>query len=190
MWSTVGQGPPYAKRRPSARTGGLLLCAAQSEVERHLRPGQFDVEILSGGYPVCAVLHGIAMSLKLGLSIALRSLLALASASAVVVLVNLGGGELADTTGFPHGGEARLAWDLGWVFLAGASAAWVVVTLAPRAPLMHAAAFFALMMIVSGLAVIQLGGDWPRWLSAGVLLAVPLQTVLGAGWALRGRKRA
>lgn len=130
------------------------------------------------------------MSLKSGLWIALRSLLALASAAVVVALLNLCGGELADATGFPEGGEARLAWDLGWVFLAGASAAWMVVKLAPRAPRAHAAAFFVLMLVVAVLALIQLGGDWPCWFSVGILLAAPLQVVLGAGWALRGSKRA
>jgi hypothetical protein len=128
---------------------------------------------VADGNPVRADLHGIAVSLKSGFPIALRSLFALVSAFVVAVLVNLGGGELADTTGFPDGGEARLAWDLGWVFIAGVFATLLVVKLA-----------------VAALAVIQLGGDWPRWFSAGILLAVPLQVGLGAGWALRGSKRA
>lgn len=130
------------------------------------------------------------MSLKHGLSIALRSLFAMSSALALVVLITLGGGELADATGFPRGGEARLAWDLGWVFLAGMFAAWMVVKLAPRAPRMHAVVFFALMSGVALLAVIRLGDDWPCWFSAGILLAVPLQVGLGAGWVLREKKYA
>lgn len=130
------------------------------------------------------------MSLKSGFPIALRSLFALVSAFVVVVLINLGGGELADKTGFPDGGEARLAWDLGGVFIAGVFAAWMAVKLAPRAPRAHAAVFFVLVLAVAVSAVIQLGGDWPRWFSAGILLAVPLQVGLGAGWALRGRKYA
>jgi hypothetical protein len=129
------------------------------------------------------------MSLKHGPSVALRSLLTMGLAFAVVVLVNLGGGALADTTGFPKGGEARLAWDLGWVFIAGVFAAWLVVKLAPCAPRVHAVVFFALMLVVAAVAVFQLGGDWPRWFSVGILLAVPLQVGLGAGWALRERKR-
>ena len=130
------------------------------------------------------------MSLKPASLLALRSLLALALAFVVVVLVNLGGGELADATGFPNGGEARLAWDLLLVFLAGMFAAWLVVKLAPCAPRMHAVAFCALMLAVAVLAVIRIDGDWPRWFSTGILLAVPLQVGLGAGWAVRDRKRA
>lgn len=130
------------------------------------------------------------MPLKRGLSLALHSLLALTLAFVVVVLVNLGGGELADATGFPKGGEARLAWDLAWVFLAGMPAAWLMVKLAPCAPYAHAGLFFVLMLAVAVLAVMRFGGDWPRWFSAGILLAVPLQMGLGAGWALRERKSA
>jgi ABC-type multidrug transport system permease subunit len=128
----------------------------------------------------------VGMSLKLVSLLALRSLLAMALAFAVVVLVNLGGGELADATGFPNGGEARLAWDLGWVFLAGVLAAWAVVKLAPCAPRAHAAVFFVLMLAVAALAVAQFGGDWPRWFSVGIL-AVPLQVGLGTGRGLRAR---
>lgn len=128
------------------------------------------------------------MPLKRGLSLALHSLLALTLAFVVVVLVNLGGGELADATGFPKGGKARLAWDLAWVFIAGVFAAWLVVKLAPRVPRVHGAVFFSLMLAVAAFAVVQFGGDWPRWFSAGILLAVPLQVGLGAGWALRERK--
>lgn len=129
------------------------------------------------------------MPLKLFL-LALRSLLTMTLAFVVVVLVNLAGGGLADASGFPEGGEARLAWDLAWVFLAGMFAAWLVVKLAPCAPRMHAVAFFALMLAVAVLAVIRIDGDWPRWFSAGILLAVPLQVGLGAGWVMRDRKHA
>lgn len=107
----------------------------------------------------------------------------------VLPLVNLAGGALADLTGFPAAGEGRLAWDLGWVFVAGSLAAWAVARLAPRAARTHAAAFFALMLTVSVLAVARLGEDWPRWFSAGILIALPLQVGLGTWWALRGRER-
>ncbi|MGH8025517.1 MAG: hypothetical protein ACREO0_02215 [Pseudoxanthomonas sp.] len=130
------------------------------------------------------------MSLKRGLSVALRSLLAVGLALAVLPLVNLAGGALADLTGLLKGGESRLAWDLGWVFISGSLAAWVVTRLAPRAAPAHAAAFFALMLAVGVLAVARLGGDWPPWFSAGILLTLPLQVWLGAWWALRGGKRA
>jgi hypothetical protein len=127
------------------------------------------------------------MSLKRGSWLALRSLLAMASALAVLLLVNLAGGALADRTGSPAAGEARLAWDLGWFFVAGSLAAWTVAKLAPRAPRLHVAAFFALVTGV--LAVVRLGDDWPHWFSAGILIGLPLQAGLGGWWALRDRKR-
>ena len=120
---------------------------------------------------------------------ALRSVLAMAAGFVVVALVNQGGGELGDLIGFAGGGERRLAWDLGWVFIAGMLAAWVAVRLAPCARRAHAAVFFAAMLAVAAWAVAQMGDDWPRWFSAGVVLAVPLQVGLGACWALRGGSR-
>ncbi|HEX7802674.1 MAG TPA: hypothetical protein VF471_07960 [Pseudoxanthomonas sp.] len=129
------------------------------------------------------------MSLKRGSWLALRSLLAIGAGLVVLPLVNLAGGALADLTGFPAAGEGRLAWDLGWLFTAGSLAAWTVARLAPRAARAHAAALFALMLVVSVLAVAQLGEDWPRWFSAGVLIALPLQVGLGTWWALRSRGR-
>jgi len=129
------------------------------------------------------------MPLKSGFTMALRSVLALVLALAMVVLANLGGGGLADATGFPRAGEARLAWDLCWFFLAGLFAAWIVAKLAPRAPRSHAVVFFALMLVATVLAVIRLGDDWPRWFSGGLLLSLPLQVLLGTKWAMRGRKQ-
>lgn len=126
------------------------------------------------------------MSPKRGLLLALCSLLAFS----VVILVNLAGGELADFTGFPHAGEGRLAWDLGWFFFAGAGGAWTVTRLAPRAPRAHAAVFFVLAFVAAMLGVARLGSDWPRWFSAGVLLSLPLQVGLGGWWALRGGNAA
>lgn len=131
------------------------------------------------------------MSLKRGSWLALRSLFAVGAGLAVVPLINLAGGALSDLTGFPAAGEGRLAWDLGWVFVAGALAAWTVTKLAPRAARAHAhaVAFFALMLGVSVVAVARLGEDWPRWFSAGILIALPLQVGLGTWWALRSRER-
>jgi hypothetical protein len=120
----------------------------------------------------------------------LRSLLAIALAFSVLSLANLAGGALADMTKFPDAGEGRLAWDLGWVFIAGVLAAWTVAKLAPRAPRLHAAVFFVLMLVISMVAVAQLGGDWPRWFSAGILLTLPLQVWLGFWLSLPGRKHA
>jgi hypothetical protein len=129
------------------------------------------------------------MSLKRGSWLVLRSLLAMGSGLAVLPIVNLAGGAVADVAGFPAGGEARLAWDLGWFFIAGALAAWVVARLAPRAARAHAAAFFILMLTGGVLGVVRLGEDWPRWFSAGILVCLPLQVGLGAWLALRGKQR-
>ncbi|MGI8560774.1 MAG: hypothetical protein ACR2J7_04930 [Luteimonas sp.] len=123
------------------------------------------------------------------LLLALRSLLAMALALVVVVAVNRAGGGLAGLAGFPRGGEARLAWDLGWVCVAGVLATWAAVRLAPVAPRMHAVALFAVFLAVAVAAVMRLGDDWPRWFSAGALLSLPLQVWLGAWWGLRGRRR-
>ena len=120
--------------------------------------------------------------------IALRSLLAMAMAVAVMVLANHAGGTLADWSGFPAGNDGRLAWDLGCFFLAGVFATAVLARLAPRAPRAHALAFGALLLVVIVLGVARLGGDWPRWFSAGLLLGLPLQLWLGAGGALRGKR--
>ncbi len=125
------------------------------------------------------------MSLKHGMWRALRSLLALALGFVMAVLINWGGGEVADATGFPNSNESRLVWDLGWVFIAGVLSAWVVVKLAPRAPRAHAAVLFALALPIHVIAVAQFGEDWPRWFSAGLLLTLPLQIWAGAWWALR-----
>lgn len=119
------------------------------------------------------------MSLSQVFLLALRSLLTMVVAFAMVCLVNMAGGELADWTGFPPAGEARLVWDLGWVFIAGVLATRVLVKLAPRAPRAHALAFFFFWLLLGVVAVARLGSDWPRWFSAGILLTAPLQVWLG-----------
>lgn len=123
------------------------------------------------------------------LFLALRSLLAIVLALAVVVLVNQGGGALADLAQFPKPGEGRLAWDLFVVFAAGTVGAWVAVRLAPGAPRRHAFSFFALSLAIIVFAVMKLGADWPWWFSAGILLSLPLQVWLGASWAMRRNAR-
>ncbi|MEL1265763.1 hypothetical protein [Pseudoxanthomonas putridarboris] len=127
------------------------------------------------------------MSLKRKLVFALRSLLALALAFVVVQVVNLAGMWLAQASGWPAGGDPRLAWDLLWVFLAGVAATWTAVKLAPGAPRGHAIAFFVLALVIDVVAVAQLGDGWPWWFSTGILLTLPLQVWLGAWLALRKR---
>lgn len=119
--------------------------------------------------------------------LALHSLLAMMLACAAALLVNLAGGALADLAGFPGGG-GRLGWDLGWFFVAGVLATWLLVRLAPRAPRWHAAAFLMLALVACGLGLARLGSDWPVWFSAGVALSLPVQVWLGARWGLRGRR--
>jgi hypothetical protein len=134
---------------------------------------------------------GIAMGLKSvsGLVLVLRSLLAMALAWAAFCLANLAGSGLATLAGFPAGGGRRLGWDLAWVMVAGVLAAWVVATLAPRAPRAHVLALFAMLLAIAVLAVVELGGDWPWWFSAGVVATLPLQAWLGMRWAPRGTAR-
>lgn len=117
---------------------------------------------------------------------ALRSLLALALALGAVVAVNWIGAALGDVLGIAQG-KARLAWDLFWVFCAGTAAAWVMVRLAPRAPVAHAWAFFAIALVIDAVGVAQMWDAWPLWFSLGVLLTLPLQVWLGASLALRSR---
>ncbi|HVI58872.1 MAG TPA: hypothetical protein VM619_08340 [Luteimonas sp.] len=115
---------------------------------------------------------------------ALRSLLALALAGAAFALGNWAGGELGDRLPLP-GGAVRLAWDLGWVFVAGIAAAWVVAKLAPRAPRLHVLAWCLLLLGVGACAALRMGDDWPWWFSAGLLAGAPLQGWLGARLARR-----
>jgi hypothetical protein len=117
---------------------------------------------------------------------ALRTLLAMLAAFAVVEVINMGGSRLGDVLEVP-GSEVRLAWDLAWVFIAGLLATFAVVLLAPAAPGAHALAFFVLALVVDVVAVVLLGQDWPRWFSAGLLLSLPLQVWLGWRLALRVR---
>lgn len=65
--------------------------------------------------------------------IVLRSLLALGLALVAVPLVNLAGGELAALLRLPPGGDARLAYDLLWVFLAGVAGSALMVGVAAMA---------------------------------------------------------
>lgn len=117
---------------------------------------------------------------------ALRSLLGFALACVALVAVNLAGGWLGDVLRLPQG-TVHLAWDLGWVWIAGVLAAWLVARLAPRALRMHVSVWAVLLLGVAIAATWQVG-DWPRWFVAGIVLGVPLQAWLGAWLALRRRR--
>ncbi|WP_226467495.1 hypothetical protein [Luteimonas panaciterrae] len=118
----------------------------------------------------------------------LRSLLAIALALAAVVVINLLGGELADWFGLPPGGDGRLAWDLGWVIASGTAAIWVAARAAPRAPRGHALAFFVMLLAAAVWGVVRMGGDYPGWFCAGLVLTLPLQGWVGMKLALLGRR--
>ena len=93
----------------------------------------------------------------------------------------------AHALGLPPGGEARLAWDLAWTLAAGLAAVWTCARIAPGAPRRHAALLGAAMMAIATWAVIELGGDFPGWFGAGLLIGTPLAVWLGTVVALRGR---
>lgn len=120
----------------------------------------------------------------------LRSLLAIALALAAVVAINQLGGELADWLGLPPGGDGRLAWDLGWVIASGTAAIWVVTRAAPCAPRGHALAFFVMLLATVVWGVVRMGGDYPGWFCAGLVLTLPLQGWVGMKLALLGRRES
>lgn len=115
----------------------------------------------------------------------LRSLLAFVLALALLPLVNLAGGELADRFDLAGGGTGRLAWDLGWLLVSVLSSTWLLVKLAPCAPRPHALVWSALLFAMALLAVMRLGEDFPRWFIAGLLPGVPLHAWLGFRLASR-----
>ena len=70
--------------------------------------------------------------------IVLRSALGLVLAIAAIPVVNLAGGELAGVLALPRGGDARLAYDLLWVFLAGVVGSVLMVGVAAVSKTAHA----------------------------------------------------
>lgn len=112
-------------------------------------------------------------------SVVLRSVLALALAAVAVPLVNLAGGELADLLQLPRGGDARLAYDLLWVFLAGVAGSALMVGVAAVAKATHAWALFALYLALDLYVTVMAWDDFPRWFTLACLLTLPLQVWLG-----------
>lgn len=125
------------------------------------------------------------MSFKRFAWLILGSLLAMSAAVVALVSVNLIGGTLASWLGFPPGGTGRLAWDMAWAIAGGTAAIATATYCAPAAPRRHALVCFAALSIAAVYAVAQLGGDFPPWFCAGLLLSVPLQGWLGMKWALK-----
>lgn len=112
-------------------------------------------------------------------SVVLRSLLALALAIVAVPLVNLAGGELAALLQLPPGGDARLAYDLLWVFLAGVAGSALMVGVAAVAKTAHAWALFVLYLALDLYVTVVAWDDFPRWFTLACLLTLPLQVWLG-----------
>lgn len=129
------------------------------------------------------------MSFKRFAWLILGSLLTMSAAVVALVSVNLIGGTLASWLGFPPGGTGRLAWDLAWAIAGGTAAIATATYCAPAAPRRHALVCFAALSIAAVYAVAQLGGDFPPWFCAGLLLSLPLQGWLGMKWALQLKDR-
>jgi hypothetical protein len=111
--------------------------------------------------------------------IVLRSVLALGLALVAVPLVNLAGGELAALLRLPPGGDARLAYDLLWVFLAGVAGSALMVGVAAVAKSAHAWALFALYLALDLYVTVVAWDDSPRWFTLACLLTLPVQVWLG-----------
>lgn len=118
--------------------------------------------------------------------IVLRSLLALALAIIAIPLVNLAGGEWAAAMDLPLRADARLAYDLVWVFLAGLVGSALMVGVAPVAKTAHAWAIFAIYLALDVYVTVMAWDDFPRWFTLACLLTLPLQVWLG-WWLAWGR---
>jgi hypothetical protein len=126
----------------------------------------------------------------------LRSALAIGLGVIAVMIVNLPAASIVgslfpgslDPGGMPLTAEAQGAF-LPILFLAGVAGAFVVVLLAPRAPVGHAVAFGALAIVADLFVVLEYAGIWPLWFSALVILTVPPQVWLGTVFGLRARRR-
>lgn len=88
--------------------------------------------------------------------------------------LNLIGGALAPWLGLARGGTVRLAWDLAWLLLSCGFALWLVARWAPAARRTLAWGLWALISAAAIWAVLELGGDFPAWFRAAVLLLVPV----------------
>ena len=111
--------------------------------------------------------------------IMLRSVVAFIAAFYAVPLVNQVGGELTPLLPLPRGSDARLAYDLVWVILAGITGSALMVSIAAVAKTAHAWVFFTLYMAL-GLVVTWLAwDDFPRWFTLACLLTLPVQVWLG-----------
>ena len=118
--------------------------------------------------------------------VVLRSVAAWVLSLYALPLVNQIGGELAPVFGLSRGGDARLAYDLLWVGIAGVTGSMLMVRIAAVAKTAHAwgflAVYLALGLVLTGLA----WDDFPRWFTLACVLTLPLQVWLG-WWLAFGR---
>jgi hypothetical protein len=119
--------------------------------------------------------------------VVLRSVAALVLAFLAIPLVNMAGGELAALLGLTRGGDARLAYDLLWVCLAGVAGSALMVGVAAVAKTAHAWALFALYLALDVYATGMAWDDFPRWFTLACLLTLPVQVWLG-WWLVVGRR--
>lgn len=113
------------------------------------------------------------MKLQHGLLLGAGSTLVVCFAIATLAALNLLGGWLAPWLGLARGGTWRLAWDLAWLATSCGVALWAVARWAPAARRALAWLLWLLLSAAAVWAVVNLGGDFPGWFRAGVLLMVP-----------------
>lgn len=116
------------------------------------------------------------------------SLLVWALAAAAFVATNGFGGELAAWLGLPPGGGGRLGWDLAWTVAAGVAALWIVARWAPAAARAQATLAWLALAAMAVWAVAKLGGEFPLWFDAGLLLALPALGWWAWRWAGSSRR--
>lgn len=113
------------------------------------------------------------MAVRRCLLLVLACLLVVAGAFTALLGLNALGGWLAQSLALPRGGNARLAWDLGWVAASSIAALWLVARWAPVAQRVLAWLVWAALAIAVVWGVVTLGEDFPGWFLAALLLMLP-----------------
>lgn len=117
----------------------------------------------------------IAMSaLSLAKTVVL-SVLCVVVALFVLGMVSGAAGWIAPWIGLGDGGQARLAWDLGWTILGGIAATAFAARYAPTLRYVHGGVVWAVIASASVYAAWDLGSDFPFWFVLVLLLSLPLQ---------------
>jgi hypothetical protein len=116
------------------------------------------------------------------------SILCVVVAVFVLGMVSGAAGWIAPWIGLGEGGQARLAWDLGWTILGGVAATAFAARYAPTAPYVHGGVVWAVIAAASVYAAWDLGSDFPFWFVTVLLIALPFQAAgiwLGARYRPR-----